>query len=65
MIEMLLSTGVRVSELVNMQVGDIDKVTLAVHVKHGKGNKERITFTTPVSMYHVLEYIYIYQIVKR
>jgi site-specific recombinase XerD len=56
-IEMLLSTGVRVSELVNMQVGDIDKVTLAVHVKHGKGNKERITFTTPVSMYHVLEYI--------
>lgn len=56
-IEVLLSTGVRISELVNMQVDDIDKTTLAVHVKHGKGNKERITFITPVSMYYVIEYI--------
>ena len=56
-VEMLLSTGVRVSELVGMEVKDINLADLSVHVVHGKGAKERITYTTPVSVKHLQAYI--------
>ena len=56
-IEMLLSTGVRVSELVGMKVTDIDKNNLRVHVINGKGQKERITYTTPVAIKYLILYL--------
>lgn len=58
LVEFLLSTGVRVNEASNMRVQDINKETLAVHVVHGKGNKERITYTTAVAMKHLLAYVH-------
>lgn len=58
LIEFLLSTGVRVNEVSCMRVQDVDKDTLAVHVIHGKGNKERVTYTTTVAMKHLLAYIH-------
>ena len=42
-IEMLYATGVRVSELVNMRISDIDFNNRRIIV-HGKGNKERIVY---------------------
>ncbi len=42
-IEMLYATGVRVSELVNIQIKDIDFDNKRIIV-HGKGNKERIVY---------------------
>lgn len=57
LVEILLSSGVRVSELASMQVQDINQTTLAVHVIHGKGGKERVTYTTPVAMKHLLAYL--------
>lgn len=57
LIEILLSTGVRVSELAKMEVKDINQTTLAVHVVHGKGKKERITHTTPVCLKHLNAYL--------
>ena len=57
LIEMLLSTGVRVSELASMEVQDINLSDLSVHVKHGKGAKERITYTTTVSIKHLQKYL--------
>lgn len=56
-IEMLLSTGVRVSELASMEVNDINLDNLSVHVVHGKGAKERITYLTAVSAKHLLKYL--------
>lgn len=56
-IELLLSTGVRVSELVNIQIQDVNFDNLSVHVTHGKGNKERMTYTTPVCIKHLLNYL--------
>lgn len=57
LIEFLLSTGVRVSELASMQTQDIDMNTLTVHVRHGKGNKERITYMNQVASKHLAAYL--------
>lgn len=57
LVEVLLSTGVRVSELSLMNVGDIDVKNLEVNVLHGKGAQERKTFITPVAMAHLEKYL--------
>ena len=57
LIELLVSTGIRVSELTSMEVQDINMDTLAVHVIHGKGSKERMTYTTAVSARHLISYL--------
>ena len=58
LIEFLLSTGVRVNEVATMMVQDVNLDTLSVHVVHGKGNRERITYTTAVAMKHLMAYIH-------
>ena len=57
MIEFLISTGVRVSELCDMNVEDINFDTKAVRVLHGKGDKERETYINPVARYHMERYL--------
>lgn len=57
LIEFLVSTGVRVSELASMKIEDINLDTLAVHVIHGKGAKERMTYTTAVAAKHLISYL--------
>lgn len=56
-LEMLIATGVRVSELSAMNVCDIDSKNLEVKVVHGKGDVERITYITPVAMTHLEKYL--------
>lgn len=56
-VEFLASTGVRVHELVSMERDDVNFSTLSVRVANGKGNKERITYTTPVSLKYLLQYL--------
>lgn len=58
LIEFLLSTGVRVNEVATMTMQDVNRDTLSVHVVHGKGNKERLTYTTAVAMKHLLAYLH-------
>ena len=55
LVEFLLTSGVRVSELASMEVSDVDGVN--VHVRHGKGNKERITFINDVAKTHLQKYL--------
>ena len=57
LIEFLLASGVRVSELSSMDISDIDFHNLTVHVRHGKGAKERITYITPVARKHLSNYL--------
>ena len=56
-LEILLSTGIRVDELASMEVRDIDRNELSVHVKHGKGSKERITYISELAMKHLMTYL--------
>ena len=55
LVEFLLTSGVRVSELASMEVSDVDGVN--VHVSHGKGNKERMTFINNVAKSHLQKYL--------
>lgn len=55
-VETLYSTGIRVSELVELNISDIDFSNMEVIVR-GKGNKERTVYLTLLSSMHLKEYI--------
>ena len=57
LVETLLATGVRVDELSNMNIDDIDFSTMTVHVLHGKGAKERITYINNICRKHLMAYL--------
>ena len=57
LIEVLLASGVRVSELSQMDITDINFNELKIHVRFGKGSKERITYLTPVARQHLKKYL--------
>jgi integrase/recombinase XerD len=43
MLQLMYSSGLRVSEVVNLQVQDIDLTSLTLFVRGGKGHRDRIT----------------------
>lgn len=55
LIEFLYSTGVRISEAVALNVGDIDMERLELIV-FGKGSKERKTYLTEAAKFHLSRY---------
>lgn len=55
--EFLLSSGVRVSELCSMNADDVDLTSMMVRVRHGKGGKERVTYINPVTASYLTRYI--------
>lgn len=63
-IEFLLSTGVRVSELTTIDIEDIDFANKSVHIVHGKGDKERITYFNDATAEWLHKYISNYHIVS-
>lgn len=56
MIDLLYSTGIRVGELVNLNIGDIDLEGREC-VVYGKGDKERKVYFDAKSKVHLKEYI--------
>ncbi len=56
-IEVLLSSGVRVSELCNLNLQDIDFQKQKIHIRHGKGDKDRTTYTDSVACDHLIKYL--------
>ena len=56
MLELMYATGLRVTELVNLKVHDID-LDMALVTTMGKGNKERIIPIGDYAVYFVKEYI--------
>ncbi len=56
-IEVLLSSGVRVNEFVHLKQEDLNWSTLSLHVKEGKGGKERITYLSEIAAMHLRNYL--------
>ncbi len=55
MLEVVFSTGVRISELINIKKDEIDK-TGRIFIK-GKGKKERFVYLTPRAQKHIKKYL--------
>lgn len=56
-IEFLVASGVRVAEFCNLDIDDIDFNKKTVHVKHGKGDKERYTYLSDLAISHLVKYL--------
>ncbi|NQT50101.1 tyrosine-type recombinase/integrase [Candidatus Kuenenbacteria bacterium] len=46
-LSLMYGSGLRVAEVVKLKVGDLDFERKTIHVKSGKGNKDRITILSP------------------
>lgn len=57
LLEMLVSSGVRISELTDMDVSDVNFSNGTIHIRHGKGDKERITYINDVAKVHIQKYL--------
>ena len=57
LIEVLLSSGVRVSELAAIKITDVDFDRLSIHVKNGKGGKERTVYINNLALAHLQKYL--------
>src|SRR5438477_12723525 len=56
MLMILYSTGVRRSELVHIKVSDIDSKRMVIHVRQGKGSKDRDVPLSPKLLETLREY---------
>ena len=56
-VELLLSAGVRVSELSGLQVGDVNFANMSIHVRKGKGAKERTVYMNDLTRTHLQTYL--------
>ena len=59
-LELLYATGIRVSELVNIKISDIDLSNQSIRIL-GKGKKERIVYYNPVVEALLKKYFQIYR----
>ena len=57
LVDFLFSTGLRASECANVRLSDITWDKRSVHVRHGKGDKERVVYFNAESEVSLKEYI--------
>jgi site-specific recombinase XerD len=56
-IAMFLFTGMRLNELINLRIEDVNFSTREIHIKHGKGKKERIVPIYPKLIPFLQDYL--------
>lgn len=61
MLQVLYSTGLRVSELIGLRIGDIDSGRNTITVRHGKGAKDRQIPLSPTLLQLLREYWKLYR----
>ena len=57
MLLLLYSAGLRVSELLGLRDRDLDRDRKLIHVRSGKGKKDRVTLLSPIVIQYVDEYL--------
>jgi len=55
-IELLYSGGLRLNELLNLKIGDIDSSAMIIHIRNGKGRKDRKVMLSKVLLNHLRQY---------
>ena len=61
LLTVIYSAGLRLSELINLQIKDIDRDRKLIRVKMGKGRKDRYTLLSPKLEKILDEYMYYYK----
>lgn len=56
-LELLLSSGARLSELCSLDKQDINMASKELTIRHGKGGKQRKTYVTDLCIYHLTKYL--------
>jgi site-specific recombinase XerD len=56
----IYSAGLRMGELLKLELGDIDKDRMRIHVKGAKGKKDRMTLLSEKTWEYLQEYINLY-----
>lgn len=57
LIELMLSSGLRISECITLKIQDINMKEKTIHVKSGKGDKDRITIVSQNTLNNLQRYI--------
>ncbi|SRR3989344_1659771 len=57
LISLMLSSGLRISECVNLKTQDINLEEKTIHVKSGKGNKDRLTILSQKAVEEIKAYL--------
>jgi len=61
LILMLYSAGLRISELIDLKVADIDSKRMLIHVKSAKGQKDRMTLLSEKVLLYLRKYFLMYR----
>ncbi len=61
MIQILFGSGLRVSEVVDLKINDIDFIRKIITIRHGKGAKDRITVVSEQTLNNIEKYLDQYQ----
>lgn len=57
MIELLLCSGIRVSELAGLKINDVDFINKSILIREGKGGKQRVVYITDICLIYLQKYI--------
>lgn len=61
MLMLAYSAGLRVSEIVNLKIGDIDSIRMTIFVARAKGKKDRITTLSPILLEELRKYYKVFK----
>jgi len=61
MIALTYSTGIRISELINLSINDIDSKRMVIFIKDAKGNKDRYVPLSKFALAYLRKYYKIYK----
>lgn len=60
-IMLLYGCGLRVSEVINLKISDIDSAAMVIHIRHAKGNKDRDVMLDQNLLQHLRQYYTTYK----
>lgn len=60
LIYLIYSAGLRIGEVINLKIGDVDSKRMLLHIRGAKGKKDRYTILSPAVLVMLREYYKLY-----